>query len=111
MPNLCEKDEFTILPRHYQNTHVFTEMPRHLRKCQNYNISANIYAVVEYVFFISSRLYHMLLLSCSLHNCRPHRLDWVAVQECAQPSLQSSHAPYYITLTIFSSILYICSLS
>jgi hypothetical protein len=33
------------------------------------------YAVVEYVFFISSRWYHMLLLSCSLHNCQPHRLN------------------------------------
>ena len=32
------------------------------------------YADVEYVFFISSRWYHMLLLSCCLHNCRPHRL-------------------------------------
>jgi hypothetical protein len=29
------------------------------------------YADVEYVFFISSRWYHMLLLSCCLHNCRP----------------------------------------
>jgi hypothetical protein len=26
------------------------------------------YTDVEYVFFISSRWYHMLLLSCSLHN-------------------------------------------
>jgi hypothetical protein len=43
MPNLCEKYEFTILPRHYHNTQVFTEMPRHLRKCQNYDITANIY--------------------------------------------------------------------
>jgi hypothetical protein len=33
------------------------------------------YADVEYVFFISSRWYYMLLLSCRLHNCRPHRLD------------------------------------
>jgi hypothetical protein len=43
MPYLCEKYEFTILPRHYHNTQVFTEMPRHLRKCQNYDITANIY--------------------------------------------------------------------
>jgi hypothetical protein len=43
MSNLCEKYEFTILPRHYHNTHAFTEMPRHLRKCQNYYITANIY--------------------------------------------------------------------
>jgi hypothetical protein len=26
------------------------------------------YADVEYLFFISLRWYHMLLLSCSLHN-------------------------------------------
>jgi hypothetical protein len=46
MPNLCEKYEFTVLPRHYHNTKVFTEMPRHLRKCQNYDITANIYKLV-----------------------------------------------------------------
>jgi hypothetical protein len=27
-----------------------------------------VYAFVEYMFFISLRLYHMLLLSCCLHN-------------------------------------------
>jgi hypothetical protein len=43
MENLWEKYKFTILPRHYHNTQVFTEMPRHLRKCQNYDITANIY--------------------------------------------------------------------
>jgi hypothetical protein len=47
MPNLCEKYEFTILPRHYHNTHVFTEMPRHLRKCQNYDITANIWTPLQ----------------------------------------------------------------
>jgi hypothetical protein len=46
-PNLCKKYEFTILPRHYHNTQVFTEMPRHLRKCQNYDITANMYNVVR----------------------------------------------------------------
>jgi hypothetical protein len=43
MPNLCKKYEFTILPRHYYNSQVFTEMPGHLRKCQNYDITANIW--------------------------------------------------------------------
>jgi hypothetical protein len=42
------------------------------------------YADLEYVFFISSRWYHMLL-----------GLTAAAVQECAQPHLHSGRAPYY----------------
>jgi hypothetical protein len=29
-----------------------------------------VYAFLEYVFFISLRSYHVLLLSCQLQNCR-----------------------------------------
>jgi hypothetical protein len=52
MSNLCEKYEFKILPRHYHNTQAFTEMPRHLRKSQNYDITANIYISqdAQYIF-------------------------------------------------------------
>jgi hypothetical protein len=53
------------------------------------------YADVEYVFFISSRWCYMLLLSCRLHNCRPHRLDCGGcVRACATYS-SCGHAPYY----------------
>jgi hypothetical protein len=33
-----------------------------------------VYAFVEYVFFVSLRSYHMLLLSCRLHKWQPRRL-------------------------------------
>jgi hypothetical protein len=53
------------------------------------------YADVEYLFFISLRWYYMLLLSCRLHNCRPHRLDCgVCARACATLS-SCGHAPYY----------------
>jgi hypothetical protein len=40
-----------------------------------------VYAFVEYVFFISLRLYHMLLLSCRLHNWRPRWLALAAMRK------------------------------
>jgi hypothetical protein len=40
-----------------------------------------VYAFVEYVFFISSRSYYMLLLSCRLHNWRPRRLVLTAMRK------------------------------
>jgi hypothetical protein len=40
-----------------------------------------VYAFVEYVFFISLRSYHMLLLSCRLHNWRPRRLERVSMRK------------------------------
>jgi hypothetical protein len=40
-----------------------------------------VYTFVEYVFFISLRSYHMLLLSCRLHKWRPRRLAHVAMRK------------------------------
>jgi hypothetical protein len=40
-----------------------------------------VYAFVEYVFFISLRLYHMLLLPRRLHNWRPRLLARVAMHK------------------------------
>jgi hypothetical protein len=40
-----------------------------------------VYAFVEYVFFISLRWYHMLLLSCGLHNWQPRRLERDALRK------------------------------
>jgi hypothetical protein len=40
-----------------------------------------VYAFLEYVFFISLRSYHMLLLSCRLHNWRLRRLALVAMRK------------------------------
>jgi hypothetical protein len=55
------------------------------------------YADVEYVFFISSRWYHMLLLTCSLHNCRPHRLDCGGcARVCATSFILVNHFPTMI---------------
>ena len=53
------------------------------------------YADVEYVFFISSRWYYMLLLSCRLHNCRPHRLDCGGCARARATLSSCGHAPYY----------------
>jgi hypothetical protein len=40
-----------------------------------------VYAFVEYMFFISLYSYHMLLLSCHLHNWQPHRLVRLAMRK------------------------------
>jgi hypothetical protein len=58
MPNLCEKYKFTILPRHYHNIQAFTQMPRHLRKCRNYDITANIYRSYSDVRPVTVIVYH-----------------------------------------------------
>jgi hypothetical protein len=51
------------------------------------------YAVVEYVFFFSSRWYHSFHALCITAD--RIGLTAAAVQECAQPHLHSGHAPYY----------------
>jgi hypothetical protein len=56
------------------------------------------YADVEYLFFISSRWYYMLLLSCPLHDCRPHRLDCGGCARARATFSSYGHAPYYIML-------------
>jgi hypothetical protein len=40
-----------------------------------------VYAFVEYMFFISLRSYHMLLLSCRLHNWQPRRPACVGMRK------------------------------
>jgi hypothetical protein len=40
-----------------------------------------VYAFVEYVFFISLRSYHMLLLSCRLHNMSVYGV-WESRGDC-----------------------------
>jgi hypothetical protein len=40
-----------------------------------------VYAFVEYVFFISLHSYHMLLLSCRLHNWHPLWLALAAMHK------------------------------
>jgi hypothetical protein len=39
---------------------------------------------MEYMFFISLRSYHMLLLSCRLHNLQPHQPARVAMRKSAR---------------------------
>jgi hypothetical protein len=104
MPNLCEKYKFTILSRHYHNTQVFTEMPRHLRKCQNYDITANIHAFLEYLLFFACACNHMLLLWCLLHNWQPCQLTRAAMRKSVRNLLHSGHAPYYIWVYLHDGI-------
>jgi hypothetical protein len=68
-----------------------------------------VYAFVEYLFFISLRSYHMLLLSCRLHNWRPRQLALAAMRKSVRNLIfiaRSGHAPYYNKITIFSESLY-----
>lgn len=73
------------------------------------------YADVEYVFFISSRWYYMLLLSCRLHNCRPHRLDCGGCARARATFSSYGHAPYYTwflplrVLLLFAKIVILLS--
>jgi hypothetical protein len=87
-PNLRNPWDYSVIRSHYV-TMVDNNRGRFFLAVEP------AYADVEYVFFISSRWCYMLLLSCRLHNCRPHRLDCGGcVRACATYS-SCGHAPYY----------------
>jgi hypothetical protein len=54
-----------------------------------------VYTILEYLFLFAPACNHMLLLSCRLHNCRPHRLaSVIAMRKSVRNLLHSGHAPY-----------------
>jgi hypothetical protein len=61
-----------------------------------------VYTFVEYLFFISLRSYHMLLLSCRLHNMRPRRLALAAMRKSVR-NLIFIAVTHPITYTILFS--------